>query len=126
MVWYVPPLSPIHGQVEDPSDVAATIDRMRIPVAYLANLLAAGDEVPVRNALGRLAALRHFMRVRRVEKREDTQALDAVGLDAADAEKIYRLLTLAPLEERFVVSTAKAGDGELYLRQGGCGLEEAL
>ena len=41
MVWYVPPTSPlVSGGVED----AKGLDRMRIPVRYLANLLAAGDE----------------------------------------------------------------------------------
>ncbi|HSM73253.1 MAG TPA: hypothetical protein VK852_01380 [Desulfobacterales bacterium] len=128
MVWYVPPLSPISNQVADPSAIAASIDRMRIPVAYLANLLTAGDEAPVRLALGRLAALRHFMRTRRLEKRDDSAVLDAVGLDPATAERIYRLLAVAPLEERFVVPTAAPplpGDG-VYARQGRCGLSEAL
>lgn len=39
MVWYVPPTSPlVSGGVED----AKGLDRMRIPVRYLANLLAGG------------------------------------------------------------------------------------
>ena len=49
MVWYVPPLSPIVNTLEedgyeaDPDQVFPAIDAMRIPVDYLANLLAAGD-----------------------------------------------------------------------------------
>ncbi len=49
MVWYVPPLSPIVGTLEqdgyeaDPDDVFPAIDRMRIPIDYLAGLLSAGD-----------------------------------------------------------------------------------
>ena len=59
MVWYVPPTSPlVSGGVED----AEGLDRMRIPVRYLANLLAAGDEEPVRSALSRLLAMRRHMR----------------------------------------------------------------
>ena len=59
MVWYVPPTSPlVSGGVED----AKGLDRMRIPVRYLANLLAAGDEGPVRSALSRLLAMRRHMR----------------------------------------------------------------
>ena len=59
MVWYVPPTSPlVSGGVED----AKGLDRMRIPVRYLANLLAAGDEEPVRSALSRLLAMRRHMR----------------------------------------------------------------
>jgi nitrate reductase beta subunit len=127
MVWYVPPLSPISSQVADPSAIPASIDRMRIPVAYLANLLTAGDEAPVRLALGRLAALRYFMRTRRVEKRDDSAILDAVGLDPATAERIYRLLALAPLDERFVVPSTPALPGDdLHARQGRCGLSEAF
>ena len=50
MVWYVPPLSPVMGMIEgegsnaDPDDVFPAIDRLRIPVRYLSNLLAAGDD----------------------------------------------------------------------------------
>ncbi len=51
MVWYVPPLSPIsaaanaghvgtNGQIPD-------VNQLRIPVKYLANLLTAGDTMPV-------------------------------------------------------------------------------
>ncbi|MCF8050227.1 MAG: nitrate reductase subunit beta [Desulfobacterales bacterium] len=126
MVWYVPPLSPISSRAADPSAAGDLIDRMRIPVAYLANLLTAGDEAPVRLALGRLAAVREFMRTRRVEQRDDPAPLDAVGLDAAAVEKIYRLLALAPLEERFVVPTLPVRDDGVYARQGGCGFGEAL
>src|SRR5581483_9910413 len=49
MVWYVPPLSPLDGAAAedgyggDPADVFPAIERMRIPVEYLANLLSAGD-----------------------------------------------------------------------------------
>jgi nitrate reductase beta subunit len=126
MVWYVPPLSPVSGRVTDTSEIPAAIDRMRIPVTYLANLLSAGDEEPVRLALGRLAALRHFMRLRRVEKQNDTQVLDAVGLSAEDADLIYQMLALAPLAERFVIPTAPVYDPCVFNRQGTCGLGEAL
>src|SRR5579883_1715875 len=61
MVWYVPPLSPVVNAVArraadaDPDDVFYAVDQMRIPLQYLANLLAAGDVEPVRAALRRLA-----------------------------------------------------------------------
>ena len=48
------------------------------------------------------------------------------GSTPTAAEKIYRLLALAPLAERFVVPTAETGDDTLYTRQGQCGLGEAL
>jgi nitrate reductase beta subunit len=126
MVWYVPPLSPVSRQVADTYEIPAAIDQMRIPVTYLSNLLTAGDEEPVRLALGRLAALRHYMRLRRVEKQTDTQGLDAVGLNAEDADRIYQLLALAPLAERFVIPTAPVDDPAVFTRQGRCGLGEAF
>jgi nitrate reductase beta subunit len=80
----------------------------------------------VRLALLRLAALRHFMRLQRVEQRTDTQVLDAVGLNAEEAQMIYRLLALAPLAERFVIPTAPVDDPAVFTRQGRCGLGEAF
>jgi nitrate reductase / nitrite oxidoreductase, beta subunit len=126
MVWYVPPLSPISSQVQDPAATGELIDRMRIPVTYLANLLTAGDEAPVRLALRRLAAMRQYMRMKRVEQRTDTQVLDAVGLDTATVEKIYRLLALGGLAERFVLPTAPEPDKTIHAQQGGCGFGDAL
>ena len=72
MVWYVPPLSPIVNSLEtdgyeaDPDHVFPAIDAMRIPVDYLANLLAAGDSDVIRDVLRRLAAMRGHMRKREV------------------------------------------------------------
>jgi nitrate reductase beta subunit len=126
MVWYIPPLSPVSRQVADTSEIPAAIDQMRIPVTYLANLLSAGDQEPVRLALGRLAALRHYMRLRRVEKQNNTQVLDAMGLNAQDADQIYQLLALAPLAERFVIPTTPVHDPAVFTRQGRCGLGEAF
>ncbi|MCB2170940.1 MAG: 4Fe-4S dicluster domain-containing protein, partial [Deltaproteobacteria bacterium] len=126
MVWYVPPLSPVSSQVE-PSRESETIDRMRIPMTYLANLLTAGDEAPVRKALKRLSAIRRYMRIQRVEKRSDTGLLDTVELDKNDVEKMYRLLALARLEERFVLPTKPvAGDEDIYARQGRGGFGDAM
>ncbi|MBR9987642.1 MAG: nitrate reductase subunit beta, partial [Desulfosarcina sp.] len=124
MVWYVPPLSPVSSQVE-PSRESDTIDRMRIPMAYLANLLTAGDEAPVRTALKRLSAVRGYMRTQRVEKRSDKPLLDAVGLDEEMVGKMYRLLALARLEDRFVLPTKPVQDDDNYARQGCCGFGEA-
>ena len=79
MVWYVPPLSPVMGMIEgegseaDPDDVFPAIDELRIPIAYLANLLAAGDEAPVRLALKRLAAMRAIMRERNLGAEPDAR-----------------------------------------------------
>ncbi|MEJ2640112.1 MAG: nitrate reductase subunit beta [Desulfosarcinaceae bacterium] len=127
MVWYIPPLSPIHAHAEPGQtgdSAAALIDRLRIPVTYLANLLTAGDEAPVRLSLKRLAALRDYMRSLRVEGEGDTSLLDAVGLLERDAEQIYRLLALAPLQERFVLPTAGREQADIHIDQGCCGFAQ--
>jgi nitrate reductase beta subunit len=121
MVWYVPPLSPA-GPAIDAAGPLEGIDSLRIPVRYLANLLTAGDEGPVRRALKRLAALRAYMRSVRVDRTADTAVLEAVGLDTRAAEEMYRLLALAYLSERFVLPTVGRGnETSPYIEQGGCG-----
>lgn len=124
MVWYIPPLSPM-------SDATAAfhepdlIGRLRIPVVYLANLLTAGDEQPIRNALNRLSALREYMRAKRVEDRIDQQALDRGGISEETAEQMLRLLALARLEERFVLPAGPPVDTDVATQQGVCGFGEA-
>ena len=61
-------------------------------------------------------------RTQRVEKRSDTGLLDAVGLDEEMVGKMYRLLALARLEDRFVLPTKPVQDDDNYARQGRCGL----
>jgi nitrate reductase beta subunit len=124
MVWYVPPLSPVR-RLSQASTGEAGPDDLRIPVKYLANLLTAGDEAPVRLALTRLAALRRYMRAARVNQTDDEEVLRAVGLNGPAAREIHRLLALAPLTERFVVpSGIDGGEDRLYTAQGGCGFSD--
>jgi nitrate reductase / nitrite oxidoreductase, beta subunit len=125
MVWYVPPLSPVSSQL-DPSLETDVIDRLRIPITYLANLLTAGDEAPVRKALHRLSAVRQYMRSKRLENNIDTKVLDETGLDEEKAERIYRLLALGRLDDRFVLPTAPGREDIAYVRQGCCGIEGAV
>lgn len=134
MVWYVPPLSPmISAGIKNEDD----LDNMRIPVRYLANLLAAGDEKPVRNALGRILAMRKFIREQRFGENdansqdgikpagqddfaanswpvnepavteEQIAALGAYGLTPESARAMFRLLAIARLEDRFVVPSTQ-------------------
>ena len=122
MVWYVPPLSPIIDAAQGASP-DKLIDQMRIPLKYLANLLTAGDEAPVRLALKRLMAIRTFMRALRVDKRRDTAVLEAAGLTPEMADEMYHLLAIAKHKDRFVVPTVRKAQGEdLHALQGRCGL----
>jgi nitrate reductase beta subunit len=130
MVWYVPPLSPIVNSMEtdgyeaDPDQVFGSIDRMRIPIDYLANLLTAGDGAVIRDVLRRLAAMRGHMRTREVLGEHDTEIVAAAGMSVTDAEDMYRLLAIAKYEDRYVIPQAH---GELASRlmeqQGTCGLD---
>jgi len=121
MVWYIPPLSPIiTAMAKEPE--AVDLARLRIPLKYLANLLAAGDEAPVRLALQRLIALRRYMRSVRVENAPDVAALEAVGLTPDTAREMYQLIAIGDFNERFVVPTVrKEKEEDLYQGHGEAG-----
>ena len=133
MVWYVPPLSPVMGMIEgegstaDPDDVFPAIDRLRIPVRYLSNLLARGrrrGDPPGAQAARRDAALH----ARAVAGRRGRRLGGAPrsGMEVGDMEDMYRLLALAKYDERFVIPTAHAElAGPLSAQQGACGLDFA-
>ncbi len=130
MVWYVPPLSPIAGTLEqdgyeaNPDDVFGAIDDMRIPTEYLANLLAAGDTEAIRKVLQRLAAMRSFMRKREVLGERDEALPGSVGMEAADLERMYRLLAIADYNDRYVIPQAHGEiANKLMETQGSCGLD---
>ncbi len=124
MVWYIPPLSPIQAKAE-PGREGDLIDKLRIPITYLSNLLTAGDEKPVRTALKRLAAIRSYMRSVRVEGSADASLLEEVDLPGEEVEQIYRLLALAPYGERFVLPTAPREQSHVHRDQGDCGFTES-
>jgi nitrate reductase beta subunit len=127
MVWYVPPLSPIQGAADaghiGMSGVIPDVDSLRIPIQYLANMLTAGDEKPVRLALKRLLAMRAYKRGQHVEGVEDLQVLEDVDLSVEQVEEMYRYLAIANYEDRFVVPTAHREDALKYAQQeaNGCG-----
>jgi nitrate reductase beta subunit len=126
MVWYVPPLSPIQSAANS-GDIGANgelpdVGSLRIPLRYLANLLTAGDERPVKRALERMLAMRAFMRARHVEQRVNEAVLDQVGLHASEVEEMYRYLAIANYEDRFVIPTAHREYAEdAFDLRGGCG-----
>ncbi|WP_243274650.1 nitrate reductase subunit beta [Streptomyces albus subsp. chlorinus] len=130
MVWYVPPLSPIVEALsrdghdgEDPACLFGAIDSLRIPLEYLAGLFTAGDTAPVEAALCRLAAMRSYMRRINLGEERDPRLAEAVGMDAARMEEMYRLLALAKYEERYVIPTSYTGEVPRDPGEAGCGLE---
>jgi len=132
MVWYVPPLSPVVNSMEaggyatDPDDVFPAIDTLRIPIEYLANLLAAGDAAVVRTVLKRLAVLRDHMRRRELTHLPagDDRLPASVGMTAREIEDLYRLLAVAKYEDRYVIPQAHTELADRLLKQqGACGLD---
>lgn len=127
MVWYVPPLSPIQGAADSGTigmaGVIPDVDSLRIPIKYLANMLTAGDEAPVRLALKRLLAMRAYQRSKHVEGEPEVQVLEEVGLTILQAEDMYRYLAIANYEDRFVVPTAHREEALKYAQDeaSGCG-----
>jgi nitrate reductase / nitrite oxidoreductase, beta subunit len=126
MVWYVPPLSPVQSRAEageiGTSDGMPDVRSLRIPVKYLANLLTAGDEAPVIQALERMLAMRAFMRSRHVEGTVNRTVLEKAGLSQAQVEDMYRYLAIANYEDRFVIPTTHREYAEnAFDLKGSCG-----
>ncbi|QPK79983.1 nitrate reductase subunit beta [Corynebacterium lizhenjunii] len=113
MVWYIPPLSPIVEQVsatgndgEDHKILFSALSNMRIPLEYLAGLFTAGDTVPVEKSLRRLVAMRSYMRDINLGNPPQEEIAAAVGMTGADMEAMYRLLSIAKYDDRYVIPTA--------------------
>ncbi len=115
MVWYIPPLSPVVDVVtgsgndgEDARTLFAAIDQLRIPIEYLAGLFTAGDTVPVKDTLARLAAMRAHMRNVNLGLEQDPAIAASVGMTGRELEAMYRLLAIAKYEDRYVIPAAHA------------------
>jgi nitrate reductase / nitrite oxidoreductase, beta subunit len=110
MVWYIPPLSPVVDVVketaadaEDTRTLFAAIDKLRIPVEYLAELFSAGDPAPVHAVLRKLAAMRSYMRDINLGREPDASIPAAVGMTEESMYDMYRLLAIAKYDERYVI-----------------------
>ncbi|MBI2893608.1 MAG: nitrate reductase subunit beta [Deltaproteobacteria bacterium] len=115
MLFYVPPLLPVMssaetGKVANVSDgLFHVADESRMPIAYLARLLGAGNEGLVRYALRKQLAVRSFRRaatVGDVEKSAAERMLAEAGSSPEEADAIYRLTSLATFDDRFVIPPA--------------------
>ncbi len=129
MVWYIPPLSPIQNAAETGmigfDGELPDVHALRIPVRYLANLLTAGDEAPIVNALERMLAMRAYMRARTVEDVIDEGIAERVGLTGATIEDMYATMAIANFEDRFVIPTTHRETVEdAYQLRGGCGFTD--
>ena len=116
MVWYVPPLSPIQSAADngliDWKDGLPDVNKLRIPVAYLANLLTAGSEAPIVTALERMMAMRAYMRQKLVLDEPIETMASQVGLTGDIIEEMYHLMAIANYEDRFVIPTSHRESSE--------------
>jgi nitrate reductase / nitrite oxidoreductase, beta subunit len=124
MVWYIPPLSPVadivHAAGYDPGQpdrVFATIDALRIPVEYLANLFTAGDTGTVRTVLRKLAAVRAIQRAGQLGLALDEDLPASVGSTPDDLDDLFRLLAIAKYEQRYVIPPAHAEEAGRLMGQ---------
>ena len=113
MVWYIPPLSPVVDVIsnsgadgEDVRNLFAAIDKLRIPVEYLAELFTAGDVVPIEHSLKKLAAMRSYMRDINLGNEANEDIARAVGMTGEEIEAMFRLLAIAKYEDRYVIPKA--------------------
>lgn len=113
MVWYIPPLSPIVDEVaasgadgEDHQVLFTALATMRIPLEYLATLFTAGNPAPVELSLRRLAAMRSYMRDVHLDRTPNPEIPAAVGMSESDIRDMYRLLSIAKYEDRYVIPTS--------------------
>ncbi len=133
-LFYIPPESPVANAVEQrehydmvgKDSVLPNLEEFRIPIQYLARLLAAGNEEQVGIALKRQLAVRAFRRSERVEGKADEAVLSEVGLSVQDARDMHRLLALAHFHERFVIATTRPEETENkpYIERGFVGFDE--
>ncbi len=129
MVWYIPPLSPIQNAAEagaiGTDGEMPDVRNLRIPLKYLANLLTAGDEAPVAQALERMLAMRAYMRAKTVDGVIDEGIAARVGLSGRVIEDMYKIMALADYEDRFVIPTTHREQvEEAYDLRGGCGFTD--
>jgi nitrate reductase beta subunit len=126
MVWYVPPLSPITSAVNaghvGMNGELPDVSQLRIPVQYLANLLTAGNTIPIVQALERMLAMRAWQRGLHVDKVENHAVLRQAGLSVHDVQDMYQVMAIANYEDRFVVPTSHREYAEnAFDVRGGCG-----
>lgn len=132
-LFYVPPMLPVMATISENTkdnstvnskgktwddkwlydtsidEIFGSIDNMRMPLKYMANLFSNGDEPLMADKLKKLMAVRIYRRhitVGDISEAKSNAALKDCGLDAASAEAIYQMTSLAKFDDRFVIPAA--------------------
>ena len=127
MVWYVPPLSPVQAALESgfvgERKMIPDVKSLRIPIRYLANLLTAGKEKPIVDALKTMIAMRRYMRSKHVNGSLTAQEiLEETHLTSEQIEHMYKIMAIASYEDRFVIpGSHKELTENVFEEQSSCG-----
>jgi nitrate reductase beta subunit len=111
MLFYVPPLLPITGSVdngvyETATDLFSSLEHARLPIRYMASLFTAGDEQQVIDVYRKMMALRIYKRAQTVGdigQADVDRALEQGATTPEELEAIYHLTSIADFDERFVI-----------------------
>jgi nitrate reductase / nitrite oxidoreductase, beta subunit len=111
MLFYVPPLLPVTGSVDDglydtATDLFSSLEHARLPIRYVASLFTAGDEQEVVGVYRKMLALRIYKRgqtVGDIAPEEVAKAIAEAKTTPEELEAIYHLTSLADFDERFVI-----------------------
>jgi nitrate reductase beta subunit len=113
MLFYVPPLLPIAGKVDNgtydttnEADFFSSLERARIPMQYMAKLFSAGNTELVEYTYRKLMAVRLYKRAEEMQHLDHPEikaALSQAGVTAEQCEAIYQLTSLPTMADRFVI-----------------------
>ncbi len=112
MLFYVPPLLPVLGRVENGtyesnSDTFFTsLEQARVPVEYLAKMFSAGNQEIIKDTYRKLISVRLSKRLEEVGDLDEVKVEEAIataGLTKETCDAIFRLTSLPTLEDRFVI-----------------------
>ncbi len=126
MAYYIPSLSPVISSGGDLHKLAdhgtfPLLEKMRAPISFLASLLSGGNQEIIAEVLRKQIALRLFKRAENLGQSIEPSILKNAGLDEAGANKLYRLFTIAPYRERFIVPTQQREAQDPEVRKGASG-----
>ena len=122
MAYYIPSLSPVLSIFGDTHKLLEhgmipALEKLRVPIGYLASLLSGGTLPVIEEAMRKLIALRVFMRGENLGLPVDPTILEQAGLDRAGALRLYRLFTLASYQERNVIPPQQREDQDPFKRK---------
>ncbi|MBI2847151.1 MAG: nitrate reductase subunit beta [Chloroflexi bacterium] len=118
MLFYVPPMLPVIATVRNGrydiegaesrglAPLISSLEKSRVPIRYMANIFAAGDEKAVEAVYRKLIAVRVYnraQRVRDVSEVEMKEALEQGNTTPEEVQAIFQLTSKPSFEERFVI-----------------------